>query len=201
MWVCMNAYVCKNVWCIFLCMYTPGSTTLFLGSKKIRLSTTHDGIDNVVLRNHVHNRQLLACKTCRPGDGRMDRKKYFCGHCNGYKERSHFSKNAIDNWNKRGRKAGALKCKEVVKATKSGTWVLYDRQHKHKLYVCKYVCVCAYANVWMFALHMYADQYCAWNLRSKFYYQGSLWRTNVGQLSMPYKSIITMQDVRTSWSA
>ena len=130
------------VWYITVCMCTVGLSILSNLRCETYESTTQDRFDNQVLRNHVHKWRLLACKTCRSGDGRMDRQQYFCGRCNEDKDRTHFSRGAIDNWNRRGRKEGALKCKEDTKAIESGAWIWINRQYEHTLYLCINVCLC-----------------------------------------------------------
>ena len=70
------------------------------------------------------------CKTCRHGDGRVDRNLYFCAHCNALRDREHFTRTAMDNWKRRGRKEDALKCISHTGRSNSGDTTNRSREKR-----------------------------------------------------------------------
>ena len=110
--VCVHVFNVRKFGCAVVCM------PLFVVLK--RASTTQEEYDKTVLQNHRYYGKQLICETCRHGDGRVDKNLYFCGRCNAFRDRGHFTKISMDNWKRRGKKENALKCKSDGAQSKSG---------------------------------------------------------------------------------
>ena len=75
------------------------------------MSATQEEYDKIVLHNRRYHGKNLVCKICRQGDGRVNRNLYFCGRCNTFKDKGHFTEMAMKNWRRRGEMEGSLSCK------------------------------------------------------------------------------------------
>ena len=75
------------------------------------MSATQEEYDKIVLHNSRYHGKKLECKICRQGDGRVKKNLYFCGRCNAFKDRGHFTEMAMKNWRRRGEMEGSLNCK------------------------------------------------------------------------------------------
>ena len=84
------------------------------------ISTTQDEYDITVVQNHRYYGKQLICKECRDGDGRVDRNLYYCDRCNAFKDKRHFPKMSVDNWKRRGKREGVLKCMSNAGQPKDG---------------------------------------------------------------------------------
>ena len=139
MYILFNKYshVCVYVYargCILLyCLYARTCCDVCTFFRFLtKRSTTQDEYDKSVLQNHRYYGKQLICKTCRHGDGRVDRNLYFCADCNALKDREHFTKTAMDNWKRRGRKEDALKCVSHT-GRSSSVDTIFDHEKKESL--------------------------------------------------------------------